>query len=376
MDSKRLIDQLAEGRLSRRDFKKALGAMGLSLVTVPLMRRPARADDNNLTYFGWSGYDSDVFQKQYDSKHDTPPNFTFFGTEEEALQKMRQGYSPDVMNPCTYSLFRWHDAGLLAPLDESRLENLPDMFKSLNKIEGAIIDGQRFMMPMDWGNSTIVYRKDLLKPEDQGENLSWAIMYNDKYKGRTGFYDDGEAAIEIAALVAGIPLSDIFSLSDDQLEQIRPLLVQQRQNLRFYWDDETQAEQALASGELVASYAWNDAVVALKKQGLDVELGVPKEGIFTWCCGLVIHPDTPHLDEAYDLINSMTSAEAGAWEIQNWGYGHANQKAFDMVPADTLAQLGLSTPAALLESGIFFQAVAPEYSEKYNKLFTDVEAGA
>ncbi|MBT5432631.1 MAG: ABC transporter, partial [Rhodospirillaceae bacterium] len=62
-------------------------------------------------------------------------------------------------------------------------------------------------------------------------------------------------------------------------------------------------------------------------------------------------------------------------EISNWGYGHANMKAFDLVPDDVLSELGLSTPEALLNSGIFFQALAPEIEEKYIRLWDEVAAG-
>ncbi len=84
----------------------------------------------------------------------------------------------------------------------------------------------------------------------------------------------------------------------------------------MYWGDQTETVQALASGEFVASYDCNYAYVTLKTQGSDVGLGVPKEGIFTWCCGTVVHSETEYLDEANDLVNVFSSPEAGAYEIE------------------------------------------------------------
>ncbi len=54
----------------------------------------------------------------------------------------------------------------------------------------------------------------------------------------------------------------------------------QRHILRFYWTDQNSAEQAIASGELVASNAWNSAYLTLKDQ-VPVAYMVPKEGIYT-----------------------------------------------------------------------------------------------
>ena len=81
------------------------------------------------------------------------------------------------------------------------------------------------------------------------------------------------------------------------------------------------------------------------------------------------------MDAAYDLVNAMTSPEAGAFEIENFGFGHANAKAFDLVSDDTLADLGLSTPEALLNNGIFFAAMDGDVLENYIRLFDEVKAG-
>ena len=372
MKARDLVARYRSGQLSRRDFSKAASALGVSLLTVPVTRHAAA--DAKPMYFGWAGYDDQNFIDSFMEKHGAPPNYTFWGSEDEAFQKMRAGgFQPDVMAPCTYELFKWNDAGLLAPLDPERLVHLADMFPSLENIEGSVINGQRYFMPIDWGNSTIIYRRDLVGEKWSDENVSWNIFYTDEFRNRLGFYDSAEAIVEISALVLGY--DNIFTLTEEQLVEVRKMVAIQRDNMRMYWGDQTEATQALASGELVASYGWNDAYVTLKSQGIDVGLGVPKEGIFTWCCGMVIHAETDLLDEAYDLVNAFASPEAGAFEISNWGYGHANMKAFDLVPDDVLAELGLSTPEDLLGNGIFFQALAPDIEESYIRLWDEVRAG-
>ena len=60
-------------------------------------------------------------------------------------------------------------------------------------------------------------------------------------------------------------------------------------NARFLWKDPTEINQALASGEIVAAYAWNETPKTLKEQGIPAAYAIPKEGIFTWLCGLTLH---------------------------------------------------------------------------------------
>src|SRR5690606_9648955 len=111
-------------------------------------------------------------------------------------------------------------------------------------------------------------------------------------------------AVLVAALVAGA--ADPFHMTDAELAQCKELLSRQRELLRFWWTDQSTVEQSIASGELVAAYVWNDAVVRLKQQGVPVEYMNPKEGIFTWFCGLVKCRGGAGSDEAaYDLVNAM-----------------------------------------------------------------------
>ena len=361
----------ASGRLSRRQFQKLAAAFGVGLVTVPGIARPARAAGGDVTYFGWAGYDDANFHKGYDEKYGAAPGYSFWGSEDEAFQKLMAGYQPDMMAPCTYEMKRWLAGGLLKPFDESRLTHLKDMFPAVIGIDGTVVDGKRWYVPMDWGNSTVIYRTDLVDPEYVKEN-SWKILFDDRYKGRLATFDD-TVNVEISALLLGY--DNIFSLSDEQLGEVRKLMRKQRENLRFYWTDKTQIEQALASGELVAAYGWNETYVGLRNQGVPIGFMVPKEGIFTWCCGLVMHAKTEREEAVYDLINAMTAPETGAYEIQTWGYGHANKKAFDLVSPEKLKDLNLSTPEALLNSGIFFLPLEPDIKAKYTQLLEEVKGG-
>ncbi len=373
MHTDKLIQARRDGLLSRRQFAKYAAAAGVGMVGMKGFARPAAAaSPSDLTYYGWSGYDDPEFHKAFQEKHGGLPTFTFWGSEDEGLTKLRGGYVVDVMGPCTYEIKTWREVGLLKPYDAERLVHLKDMFPAVLDIDGMVVNNERWFAPMDWGNSTVVYRTDLVDEEYMKEN-SWKILFDDRYKGKLAAYDDN-VNIEIAALILGY--DNIFSLSDEQLVEVKKLLQKQRENLRFFWNEATSMEQSMASGEIVAAYSWNESYVKLKQQGVPVGFMVPKEGIFTWCCGLALNSQIKNEDMAYDLINGMTSPETGAYEISTWGYGHANKKAFDIVGPEKLKELNLSTPEALLNAGIFFQPLELDIRTKYNKLLEEVKAGS
>jgi spermidine/putrescine-binding protein len=330
--------------------------------------KPASADDQ-VSVYTWSNYNDPKLYPDYLAKHGKP-NFSFLGDTQEALNKIRAGFVCDIAHPCSDDIFRYRGAKVIQPFDEKRLTHLADFWPELNTLPGIVEDGTRWFVPFDWGNSSIFYREDMVDIKEE----SWGLIYNDeRYKGRVAMYDSAEPACQIAASIIG--LKDIWVLDDDELKQVEPVLKKQKELVRFYWSDQGQAEQGIASKEIVAAYGWNDGFRRLKKQGLPVKFMNPKEGMRTWVCGLVMHKDAPHPDLAYDFVNSFTSPEAGVQMLDAFGTGHVNKKAFDMVDHKVLDEIGLSDPTAMMAKTLFLQAVPEKNEKKYNQLFTQVKAG-
>ena len=72
----------------------------------------------------------------------------------------------------------------------------------------------------------------------------------------------------------------------------------------------------MASGEVVAAYGWNASVALLRKEGVDVALMKPKEGIITWTDGLLVFKDHPGSEDlAYEFIDAYMSPQSGAFVI-------------------------------------------------------------
>ena len=317
MDKNEFSDKLFEGKLSRRDAIKTLGAAGVVATTLP-MTRGAQAAVEHPMLFEWSGYELPEFHPAYIEKHGSSPDYTFFGEEEEALQKLRAGFTADISHPCTYSTRRWRDAGLLKPIDLSRLDAWGDVFPSLKDLAGSVDEkGDTYFMPWDWGNSSVIYRTDLVDPK-YIEEESWEILFDEKYAGRLGIYDSVDGVMGVVGLVIGA--KDPFNMTEDELNAAADLMRHQRDILRFYWTDQSSVEQAIASGELVASYAWNSAYLTLKEQGVPVAYMVPKEGIYTWACGFcLLNGGEGNEDMMYDYLNAVLAPEAGAHLVTAYG---------------------------------------------------------
>jgi spermidine/putrescine transport system substrate-binding protein len=368
MSKQEFLDQLCSGKMSRRHLNRLLAGAGISLVTLPMFERPARADDQAI-YFTWSGYDVPEAHPNYGKKYGAEPDMPLFSDEEEAFQKLRAGFQVDVAHPCSGRINRWRSANLLQPIDTSKLSNWPDVFDGLKVVNDANEDGKQWFVPWDWGNTSVIYRADLVdvKPGEE----SWSILWDERYKGKIAMGNDITDTAIIAGLMIGA--ADPYNMTDEEIEKVRLLLQKQKPLLRFYWSDSTEFEQAMASGEVVVASAWNSSVATLRGQGIDVKYMTPKEGRLNWCCGLILQTNAPHPDKAHDLMDAMLDPKAGEWLI-NYGYGHSNRKTFDLVSEELLAERGFpKDPTEFLKDGTFSKD--NKRLDALQQMFEGVKAG-
>lgn len=356
--------------LPRRALMERAAALGIGVATIAALPRSLRAD-TEVSYYTWAGYDAPDMHKKYQETEGALPHVTIFASEAEALTKVQSGFAPDIVHPCIYDIGRWRDSGVIQPIDSAKLPNWPNVFDELKAVSSDSATGSQWIVPIDWGNGSILYRTDLVdEPEE-----SWAILFDEKYKGRLTMWNAIDGAVNAAALVAGA--KNPFAMTEEELAKVGELLRKQRELVRFYWDDPAEAEQALASGEVVAAYTWNQSEVNLKKQGVPVKYARPKEGILTWVCGLVMTKSGEASEEKrYAFINDMLDTTTGQFLIDVYGYGHSNRESFKAISETRLAELGLPTnPAEMFEQSVVLGIMDPAVRIKYTTLFEEIRAG-
>ncbi|MFP6743176.1 MAG: extracellular solute-binding protein, partial [Alphaproteobacteria bacterium] len=357
MELSKFKDMLAGGQLNRRQINQVLATIGIATVTVPVAGNWAQAA-SNLQLFTWAVYDSPELHPAYIEKYGASPSASFFADNDEAVLKLQAGYPSDVTVPTSFMISRYRDAGLLTPIDTSRIDAFGDIFSELSSIKGMVVDGKQWGLPWSWGNSSIIFRPDLAPEYSGAANNSWEIMWDPKYSGRIAQRDSMDAAVLQAALLIGI--DDVYTMNDDEIEQVRAKLQEQRGLLRYYWSSDSDMEQSFAGGELIAAYSWNSSYSRMLKQGINVEWMNPKEGIFTWCdTQVLLKSGSASDDERYDYLHATLTPEAGKFMIEEFGFGSANEKAFDIADKMLMNEFGYSDPAALISGSLLFETWDP-----------------
>lgn len=366
----KFLDKMSRGELSRRQMLQAASAFGVGSLILP---KPGLAAEV-LTCLEWGGYDAPEYYGEFVAKHGSAPNFSIFSGEEEALAKVLAGFAADVMHPCNYSVPRFVSAGVAKPIDTSRLAHWNDIFPILKDAEGVMLNGEVFMAPADWGNSSIAYRPDMMDEEFLA-NPSWSVFYDPAYAGRVSMLDN-ELVIQIGMMVGGKSYEEVYAMRGAEFEAAaQDWGTRGLDTSRFLWTSATELQQAMASGEIVAAYAWNDLVRNLKAEGVPVEYAVPKEGLFTWFCGLTLL-NTGNADEqmAYDFIDAWLAPETGKLLIESSGYGHANMKSFEIADAAAVESMGLKDPEAVMRDAILFRSPPDEVVVEQTRIWEDLKA--
>jgi spermidine/putrescine transport system substrate-binding protein len=340
---------MSSSKLTRNGAKiRLIGAAAFALVVISCGNGGGASTAPVL--FQWEDYVDPPFLSDYVKRFGDRPRTSIFADEDEAFAKLRAGFKADVMGPCYYEFPRWRDAGLLQPIDTTKLKNwskIPVRLRELPEISAGA--DKVWFVPHYWGNTSVTYRTDLA-PEYVGHE-SWDILFDTKYKGRVAVLEGVDDTVPLIARTIGI---DAYAMDDADWRRVEGKLRQLVRQLRFVASDDTSLAQGLASGELVAAMSWREVYKALKAEGRKVAFMDPPGGPFTYVCGLVVGHETKNYDKALALIDSALSDEAADYTIRKIGNVPANASGLAREPDSVFESLGIPRDVnALLNRGTF-----------------------
>ena len=325
------------------------------------------ANDVDLTILEWSGYQQAKYHLEYNAKYGGQPAVSLFAEEKDAMQRMRNGYQVDLIHLCVNSLNEARDAGLIKPLDISRIPRWSDISPSLLEIEDVQVDGEYWLAPWEWGFSTVAYNPEAFEIE----NATYDIFVDPRFKGKTAL----TSSLSVNHIIAGVigRWTDPLDPTDAEMDMAPEIFTKMLENARFIWSDGTQLEQAWVAGDVGISYVFGSATRRWKKTGIPVVIVPP---LMTWMCGLSLSANGAGSEQqAYDYINAMLAPASGVALFDQYNYGHANAKTVDLLDPEQIEGLGIDDPANFFERGLFTGATPPAKESKLYQLWFEAQAG-
>jgi putative spermidine/putrescine transport system substrate-binding protein/spermidine/putrescine transport system substrate-binding protein len=166
-------------------------------------------------------------------------------------------------------------------------------------------------------------------------------------------------------------------MTDAQFKEASDFLREVHKNVRLYWTDSTDINQAFAGNEVDLAWGWNETYTSLSKEGVPIAMNRDtKEGISTWVCGYVLMKDAPgSLDKAYDYLSAVNAKDVSNYIVTTFGYGHGNAAGMAAIDPAVLSAGGYDDVDKFVAKTLFQQPMDPALKQRMIAEFEKIKAG-
>lgn len=196
-----------------------------------------------------------------------------------------------------------------------------------------------WMVPTVYNFDAIGYRPDLVDAE---EASTWASLFDEKFKGKTGINVDPLIAFGQAIMAMNtLGLSEVPTPGNPtvaEIDEAAAFLISKKRDGQFraLWGDFGELVNLLASGEMIIADAWQPAVMAVKAQGVQCSYATMKEGYRGWAIGVSPIAGTPNLEAVTAYADYWLSGPP-AVAVSEQGYYSPTTNVRDAMPEEKYA---------------------------------------
>ena len=315
--------------MDRRRFLKASAAAGLGAVASPAIVSEALSSSGSLNIINWDDELPDPVIPDFEKATGIKVNSTPFSQNEEQINKLQAtgGAGFDVCQPTHDRALQFKDIDVLQPIDTKRID--------LSKIVPGLLaastsnwtwDGKLYHVPHVWGTEAISWRNDLTKIDPA--TLSYGTLWSDEYKGKVqgrphsllagiGLWLDGTGKLPSNRMLDAFKDEDTMKKLYDQ---ILVVAIDHKAWIKQFWDSSDNTKSGFKSNGVVIGQTWDGPAISMKKAGEPISFQAPKEGAIGWVDGFSIVKGSKNIDQAYEWLKYVHTAEASAKAAENSGY--------------------------------------------------------
>jgi len=329
-----------------------------------------------VNWLSWSVYQLPDIMKGYNDKSGIQVNPINFEDDSEGYLKIKNGGGGknfDISMSDGFWPVQYFKDKLIEPLDFNAMSSGKTLNEKLRTLKAwQTPDGRMMQFPNMWSAEPIIYRKGAVTQFDNFE-----VLWDPKYKGRIIQMDRPSEYIAMVAIWLGF--KEPFKLTDDQLEQVKKKLMEQRPLIKTFTAASSDFVKAMAAGEGDLGYGTSPAMVyriKLAGGGDDFGFVYPKAGTTGWVDGNMLVADAAHHDAAIDWINYFGSPESQAAITAKTGYPPNSDKAVELLEksghADQVEAVGMKNWGAI-DNMVMLDA--PDNIDKWTAVWNEFKAG-
>ena len=384
-----IVDEVAKGRISRRQFMERGLAMGLSVSAVgqvmiacgnktttdtATMPPMDETKPSQVNLWNWAEYMEGATKKNFEKQYGIKVNETYFDDNEALLTKLRAsgnsgGY--DVMVPSDYMVHVLIMSGLVEPLDMTKLPNfsgVSQQFKAPKFDNPANPEnkGMKYSVPYAWGTTGIGQRIDILKDNVTG----WSDLWNPAYEQKISMLND-----ERETLGAGLKKNGYSTNTKniDELTKAKEDLIAQIPLVRAYESVDVKG-QMIKGTPLV--HCWcGDVVLALWSEAVTldtIKYIMPADGMPWWVDNLMIPNGPSSRYGAHLFMNYLLDPKVQA-PLQSW-VGYYTPVEAAIAGVDPMIYSFAPTPEKMLDPTTEVYDDLGEFGVEYSNAWEEVRS--
>ena len=359
-----------------KSISVALGAL--------LLATPALAQDNVVNVYNWSDYIAEDTIANFEAETGIKVNYDVYDNNEIVDAKLLAGNSGyDIVVPSGNFLERQIKAGLILPLDKSKLPNLGNLDPSVMATAAGQDPDNAHGVPYMINTIGLGYNVAKVK-QALGEDApldSWDLLFKPEVVEKLA--SCGVTVLDSPTEVVGIALHylglDPNSENEEDLAKAEALLTSIKPHIRYF--NSSQYIDDLGNGEVCLSLGYSGDIfiaadaAAQAGAGTQIEYLIPKEGAATLFDFLAIPVDAPHPENAHAFINYILKPEVVAAITNYVFYANPNLPALEFVDEEVKTNPGIYPPAETVAKAFVMRAHSPEFEEVLTRTWTRIKTG-
>lgn len=364
---------------------KNLAGLSFAAIAAALVAGAVSAEDRVLKVTNWGEYIGEDTIANFEKEFGIKVIYDPYDSAESIDAKLLAGNSGyDVVSHAGSDTARLIKAGIVAPLDMSKLDNIKHMDPALMEQLASDWDpGNQHFIPYMWGTHGVTYNEELVRATYPDAPIgSMDMVFDPKHmrelsKCGVSFLDSPGDIIPMALAHMGL---DPNSTNPEDYEKVGAMLAEIRPYVKTF---DNYAYQRMPQREFCVSTTWGpDGLLAMSGAAeantgvvLDFFLPEGQGAAQLWIDGWIIPADAENKEDAHLFLNYMMRPEVGAADSNFTWYATANKTAVPMVD-EAVTSSPAAFPTSDQVSKMYTTAVLPPRVERLQtRTWTDFKAG-
>ena len=344
----------------------------------------AHAEQRTLRVYNWFDYITPQTLVDFQKDSGVKLIYDIFDTNEALEAKLLTGNSGyDVVVPSNVFLAKQIEAGVFQPLDRAKLPNWQHLDPALMKLIEANDPGNKFAVPYMYGTVLIGFNPAKVKAVlgDDAPVASWDLIFKEENIAK--LKQCGVALLDSPSEILPLALSylglDPNSGKPADYQKAQDLLLKIRPHVTYFHSSKYMAD--IANGDICVAVGYSGSFSQAAnrareaKNGVVVDMRLPKEGAPIWFDTWAIPKSAKNVDEAHAFINHLLEPKVIAPISDFLGYPNPNVPGMQLVGAEIADDHDL-TPTPELQKSLYVVQPLPQKIERVRtRAWTSIKSG-